>query len=71
MVASQSIVRAVAVCPKSWIDWFLHLAKKPRAIAIVFGAMMLAAVIVVYVPKRTLALFRRRGSARRARVCHA
>lgn len=62
-------MRAVAVRAKSWIDWFLHLAKKPLAIAVVFGAMMLAAVIVVYMAKMIVALLR--GSARRARVRHA
>jgi hypothetical protein len=58
---------------QSWIDWFWRLVEKyaPLAIAILFGAMTLAAVIVVYVPQMVMALFRRRQRLRKAKVRHA
>jgi len=47
---------------KGFLDWLLALAENylPLAVTAVFGMMMLAAAIVVYVPKMIAALFRRR-----------
>ncbi len=57
---------------KGFLDWLLALAEKylPLAVAAVFGMMMLAAAVVVYVPKM-IAVFRRRRPARKTRVRHA
>jgi uncharacterized membrane protein YedE/YeeE len=58
---------------KGWLDWLLALAKKyaPVVVGIVFSAMLLAAAIVVYLPKMILALFRRGRPARRPTAHHA
>ena len=58
---------------KGWLDWLLALAKKyaPIAFGIVFSAMLLAAAIVVYLPKMILALFRRWRPARERTPRHA
>jgi hypothetical protein len=58
---------------KGWLDWLLALAKKyaPIAFGIVFSAMMLAAAIVVYLPKMILTLFRRARPERRRTARHA
>jgi len=58
---------------KGWLDWLLALAKKyaPVAFGIVFSAMLLAAAIVVYLPKMIIALFRRGRPARRPTARHA
>jgi hypothetical protein len=58
---------------KGFLDWLLALAEKylPLAVAAVFGMMMLAAAVVVYVPRMIAAMFRRRPARKARRVRHA